>query len=352
MASRSMLDRVKYAVKWAAAQALYRLGLLHLYARFAIGRRAVVLTYHRVLTPGESATTWSHPAIIVTPEAFEGQLSALRRIFTVVSLDQFADALDAGGFSQPTCLVTFDDGWRDTFTAAWPALRRHGIPAVVFLPVAYIGSEETFWQERLGHVLFEACRQARERNNLAAALAPILASARLADLLDVPAERLRERVVDRVRVVKNDATIDTARLLGELTGAIGHEAAVHPLDRFMTWDEVRAMAAGGITFGGHSASHRIMTRLSPPELVREVEVPRDRIVEELKTAVRAFSYPNGDWNPAVEGAVRQAGYRLAFSMDRGVVTAGDDRYAVRRINIHDGVAANVPMFLARVLGIL
>lgn len=352
MAGRSPLDRVKYAVKWTVAHTLYRLGLLHLYARLAVGRRAVVLTYHRVLTPEESATTWSHPGIIVGPEAFDAQLAALSRFFTVVSLDQFTEALARGSFAGPTCLVTFDDGWCDTFTAAWPALRRHATPAVVFLPVAYIGTEDTFWQERLGHVLFEACRQARERRDVADAVAPILAAVGLGDLAEVPADRLRQRVVDRVRVVKADAAIDTARLLAQLTAVIGHNAAAHPLDRFMTWDEVRAMAAGGITFGAHSESHRIMTRLSPPEVVREVEAPRDRIVEELKTAVRAFSYPNGDWNPVVSGAVRQAGYQVAFSMDRGIVAAGDDRYTVRRINIHDGIGANVPMFLARVLGIL
>ena len=57
------------------------------------------------------------------------------------------------GSNVGTCFVTFDDGWHDTHSEAWPILKRYDMPAVVFLATRFIGSSETFWQERLGELM-------------------------------------------------------------------------------------------------------------------------------------------------------------------------------------------------------
>ena len=38
-------------------------------------------------------------------------------------------------------LITFDDGYRDTLENALPVLQKHGYPAVIFIPVAYMEDE-------------------------------------------------------------------------------------------------------------------------------------------------------------------------------------------------------------------
>ncbi len=46
--------------------------------------------------------------------------------------------------------VTFDDACRDFGEIAWPILRRHGVPATVFVPTAYPDHPELrFWWDRL-----------------------------------------------------------------------------------------------------------------------------------------------------------------------------------------------------------
>jgi hypothetical protein len=51
-------------------------------------------------------------------------------------------------------------------------------------------------------------------------------------------------------------------------------AAVHGL---MSWDQVRAMAAAGMTIGSHSANHQILSAVSAPESEQEIVSSRKRI---------------------------------------------------------------------------
>jgi len=44
--------------------------------------------------------------------------------------------------------ITFDDGFQDVLTEAWPALSRHGFTATVFLPTAFIGDQTRRFQNR------------------------------------------------------------------------------------------------------------------------------------------------------------------------------------------------------------
>jgi peptidoglycan/xylan/chitin deacetylase (PgdA/CDA1 family) len=93
-----------------------------------------VLTYHRF---GRS----KRDPFCVTVGEFEQQMAYLARARRAVSLDGLLDHLD-GRRSLPdgSVLVTIDDGDASVFDLAWPVLRSHGIPAVVF-PI--VGSIET-----------------------------------------------------------------------------------------------------------------------------------------------------------------------------------------------------------------
>jgi peptidoglycan/xylan/chitin deacetylase (PgdA/CDA1 family) len=149
-----MIGTLRFRAKWLAVHVLHVLGLLWVWKLVAMRQRAVVLAYHRVLPREAWQRSWSHRGIVVTPETFDRQMRFLRKHFQVLSAAEFLKLMAAGeAFPRAACLVTFDDGWIDTYTEALPVLRRHGIPALVFLPSAYIGTGALFWQERMGSIL-------------------------------------------------------------------------------------------------------------------------------------------------------------------------------------------------------
>ncbi|MDB5297142.1 MAG: glycosyl transferase family 2 [Phycisphaerales bacterium] len=89
------------------------------------------------------------------------------------------------------------------------------------------------------------------------------------------------------------------------TGAVGSDP------RFLTWPQVREMAAAGVRFGGHTQSHPHLTQLSRAAALEEIGASRKAIEDQLGTAAEWFSYPYSDLAPWVEELVLAAGFRYA-----------------------------------------
>lgn len=92
-----------------------------------------VLMYHKV------NDLWPNPTSVPIG-VFAEQMALLRELgYTPVSLDAVRDYyLHGSPLPAGAVLITFDDGYRDNLENALPILRRHGYPAVVFVPIAYL----------------------------------------------------------------------------------------------------------------------------------------------------------------------------------------------------------------------
>lgn len=353
MSALSARDRVTFAVKSAVAHALYLSGLLGLILRARLRRRAVVLMYHRVLTPEEQAATASQPGLVVQVATFRRHLEVLRRHCQILSADEFVAHVERRTpFARPSCLITFDDGWLDNLHNALPVLREQQCPALIFLPVHFIGTGRMFVRERLTRLLIHAVRAARSNAALAASLRADLAPLGLQGVLDFPDEGLRARVIEAVRVHRYANGPEFEALVTSLAGRLGSEAASEPSpDAFIDWDQVAQMARDGIAFGGHGADHRVLTQVDADTVRREVATSKAVLDTRLPSPVVTFAYPGGGWNRAVAEAVRDGGYRVAFTIDAGYVACDDDPLALKRVSVHDDITRSTPMFMARLAGV-
>ncbi len=86
-----------------------------------------ILCYHAV------QRHWTSP-LAVDPDVFATQMQWLARHRVALPLDRAVERLDAKGrLSRGSTVLTFDDGLQSVHRHAWPELRRHGLPAAVFL---------------------------------------------------------------------------------------------------------------------------------------------------------------------------------------------------------------------------
>jgi peptidoglycan/xylan/chitin deacetylase (PgdA/CDA1 family) len=92
-----------------------------------------VLMYHKV------NDLWPNPTSVPTA-VFVEQMELLGELgYAPVALDAVRDYyLDGVPLPERAVLITFDDGYRDNLENALPVLQRHGYPAVVFVPIAYL----------------------------------------------------------------------------------------------------------------------------------------------------------------------------------------------------------------------
>jgi peptidoglycan/xylan/chitin deacetylase (PgdA/CDA1 family) len=340
------MHHVKRIVRRLVAYALYYTGLLWLYAALRLHRRAVVLMYHRVLPDG--ADTFSHSGIIVTPETFDRQMAFLARHFRTLTQTQFRQELAASKFGRRACLVTFDDGWWDNLKYALPVLERHGIPAIVFVATGFIGTVNTFWQERLTRLLCLAVTYDGIDPELAR-------DAGLDGLTGRSSDRIQMQAREFVTSLKPQAPEVSQQLIQRLQAALRdkQEAMNLGADRFMTWDELRALHQSGlVTIGSHAHSHTRLTTLGYKGARLEFETSRRELARNgIASDVIACAYPNGDVNDSVEAAATDARFALGFRTKGGLVRHCSEATCIRRINIHDADSRSPAEFLYRILGL-
>jgi len=111
----------------------------------------LVLTYHRI-----SDELDIQDPLKVSMENFEKQILFLKENYSIISGEQLADIITNKRLFPPkACLITFDDGWRDNYTHAFPILKRYRVPAIIFISTDYIGTDKMFWHEKLKKILIK-----------------------------------------------------------------------------------------------------------------------------------------------------------------------------------------------------
>jgi peptidoglycan/xylan/chitin deacetylase (PgdA/CDA1 family) len=109
-----------------------------------------ILMYHHIThLPANASTTWR--TLTVTPEAFESQVKWLadHGYHTIYFSDLVAYFRDGVPLPEKPIILTFDDGWTDDHTIAYPILRKHCMVGTFFPPVAWTnrsnGSKVMTW---------------------------------------------------------------------------------------------------------------------------------------------------------------------------------------------------------------
>lgn len=80
------------------------------------------------------------------------------------------------------------------------------------------------------------------------------------------------------------------------------------LETYCTWKEVEELVAMGCKLGWHTWSHPDLTTISEEQLIHEVTPP---------FPMDYFAYPYGKFNDNVIKAVKEAGFKEAFSVIEG-----------------------------------
>jgi peptidoglycan/xylan/chitin deacetylase (PgdA/CDA1 family) len=338
---------VKRAVLQAMVSLMYYTGLLRLYfylrRQSSVGPDFTILMYHRVIEKDFDPDDPSQAGLVTLAASFERQMKYIAKHYEVVSLETLIERLrDGSRGKHPLLAVTFDDGWKDNYDIAMPILKKHDLPATVFLTTGSIETGRLLWFHTVGLIL-------RDRLMDAKAMSDILARASL------PAVTGRELI----EALKKLPPTDREPVIDAMVESSGIDPDAIDGRRWMLgWGEVRRMAEAGISFGSHGISHTVLTEFGPEEIRREVTASKDLMEKQIGKAVTTFAYPNGDFDTTVRELVAQAGYQGACATGRSATVKGrPDLMALPRKGVHEGMTAGITgryspaIFACRVAGL-
>jgi peptidoglycan/xylan/chitin deacetylase (PgdA/CDA1 family) len=295
-------------------------------------QRLRVLTWHRVAHPDADPDLYPGLAS-ATPEGFDEQLAWLSRRFTIVSLHDVLEARRGGRpLPRRALLLTFDDAYADFAGAAWPALRRRGLPASLFVPTAYPDQPaRAFWWDRLWRAVTRT-RQGSLRTREGTLR------------LDGPAERARgfKQLRDRVKALGHE---EAMQLVDELCAELGEVPAPN---RVLDWAELRQLAREGATLLPHTRTHPLLHRVDAERVRQEVAGSLADLRREIGPTPAVLAYPSGGYDAAVVRLLREEGFELAFTTETGTNDlAHADPLRLRRVSVTQRTGR--PVLRARLL---
>ena len=324
---------VRRAAKAAVAGALCAAGarwvVRSVARRNAGGARVLILGYHLPTADFAGSAREVLPSLLVSAVTLRRQLQQLAREREIVSLDEARRRLDAPSSREDRALdvaaITFDDGYVGVHDLALPLLRDLGIPATVYVPTGYIGTERRLLHDRLFAALSELSRR-RVLPEAAGLPAP------LQKLLDSCAGNGVASTLDQlIAQLPHDALVAIA--VGLETRLRIREQDLPASTRLMSWEDLRALKAGGVEVGGHTVNHVALANVTLARARAEIEGCCDHIASELGEPPRHFAYPNGLYTPRVRGAVAAAGFTSAVTTEDVENRRGGDLFSLKRKTI-------------------
>jgi peptidoglycan/xylan/chitin deacetylase (PgdA/CDA1 family) len=302
--------------KRIAARVLAQSGMGRLFATLAPPGGILILNYHRI---GDgSGSCYDRELWSADPEAFDAQMAMLARDCDVISPGDM-DAVR--GRRGRHVLVTFDDGYLDNYEVAYPILRAHGLTATFFIATGFIDRPRLPWWDEIAW---------RIRTTAATRLD-------LRPWLPEPLEPARghDAAIGAIlRAYKALPVAESGPMLERLRQETGLETPARVEGMWMDWNHIREMADGGMTIGGHTRDHPVLSRLPVERQREEIETCAARIREETGRPMEYFAYPVGSqwaFDAQTVACLQAAGVKRAFSYYGGHARADSPPYDTPRM---------------------
>jgi peptidoglycan/xylan/chitin deacetylase (PgdA/CDA1 family) len=200
---------------------------------------------------------------------FEKELDFFLQYFKPVTLEELASGTCAG---KKVFHLTFDDGLRECADIIAPILLKKGIPATFFVNTAFAGNNELFHRYKASLIL------SKLRHKPNRTVEKILAGHLM------KGDRILSAEFTDMHVLR-----DVALLL-----KIDYEKYLRKKKPYLTWEQIKQIAASGFTVGAHSHTHPEFWKLQPGDQLREVKVSMEKVVEMVNPSIKAFSFPYTD----------------------------------------------------------
>ena len=238
---------------------------------------------------------------------------SLKDRYSLVSASQLEQFLREGSGTKNICHITFDDGLQSFYRVVFPLLKKHDVPASLFVSPAVITANDNFWFQEM-----EGYDKGIFKNILA-------------DELNVPLDKMTGFSSQSVLKCLPVSRIKRMIELYQQKTKCGKKAPQN-----MSIEELREVDASGlVTVGAHTINHPVLKNEDDETCFNEITQSVSGLEQLLGHPVNYFAYPNG--RPGIDFGEREMGYlrktniKMAFSTELDTLSAGNDLLSIPRM---------------------
>lgn len=102
---------------------------------------------------------------------------------------------------------------------------------------------------------------------------------------------------------------------------------------FLSWADLREMAAMGMSIQSHGQHHRFLDELTPHEVEAELADSKRAIEDQLGQQVAVFAPPGGRQSPNLADVAKRLGYRMVCTSRVGAWRLAGDAFDIPRLAV-------------------
>ncbi len=310
------------------------------------GSAVRVLRYQRVANLRELPFP-PYRTSVVTPEQFRAQMEYLKSTAEIIDLSLLLHHWTSLDELPPRSVVlTFDGGFIDHYNTAIPILDDLGIASTLFVPTAFINTNNLFWPDKVQAVLLSLQRAGRRFPKFDTLSAEVNFS-----LQQEQAAILPIKILFLLEVLQQIPKEILSYFMQELAIA-AHDVELISIPRtFLSWEELLKINGAGHSIASLSHSNRRFTEIPREELAAELHVSIGELRREGFTPIPVVAAPDGAVSPEVFDTLQAIGCGICATIGRGSYPKESDSFVtVERVSISHDNSNTVDLFACRVWG--
>lgn len=297
---------------------------------FRIGRylqrnssKLLVLCYHGISKEDEHQ--W-RPALYMPRNLFRQRLQTLRKFgYQVLPLSVALERLYTHNLNGPTAVITFDDGWHDFYSEAWPELRSFEYPATVYQTTYYSLYGRPVFDTACSYLLWKGMGRTLKDAKITGTASEV----KIDSLQTI--NHISSNLRTRLRTAGSSAE-DKDRLLGRIAEHLHidfERIFASRLLHLMNTSEMREVSKHGIDVQLHTHRHQLPVKKQ--DFLDEIKSNRDLIEAATGKTADHFCYPNGDYRPELPGWLKEASVLSATTCEPGIVSKNSEPLRLPRV---------------------
>jgi peptidoglycan/xylan/chitin deacetylase (PgdA/CDA1 family) len=302
---------------------LFFSGILQTINKLPLHKKLIVFNYHRIRPDSkEELLRFDEDVFGPCADIFRSQVKWLKANTRVLSEDELLDLIKTKQSPKEIfSMITFDDGYIDNYLSAYPILKEENVPAIFFIPTKTIMERKLGWWDIISYIL---------------KMSPLEKIDYEGQVFHIKThyQEAKKYFLQRFKLEPHEHTKHLIEQLSLVCQVSLPEQALQDAE-LMTWEQIKEISQNNIAIGSHTHNHHVLATIDKDAQYQEVKISKTIIENQINKKVNSISYPVGNYqhfSKESQYAVKECGYKLAFSFNTGVNDLPlIDYYDIKRI---------------------